>query len=342
MTTITPQQAEERVAVLPTPLQDALFSKETADIIGSIGEKFNFEDEAISDVAEVVGLSLLGFIHPDAVKQEISDRVETSEESLAGVTMQIQDRILNRFRGLLVNAFYSQPGNSPKAADIDGPMPIGEIPIVPAYREEIPVLAPEIPIVPEIEATPAPAAVMSVNFTAPSIISDILPAEAAAAPVSSWDTTANSPEVTARPQFMMEDIQAQASPLVQASNIPPQTAPEASALPAAQAPAFIDVLPGRGNIGETPPPTPETPPAPFIMREEAVPEPPMGDINIGSAFGVDSSDQFKKYGVAETPDKPLAAQVEFGNSNAVSAVDYSSFAPEGDVLPPPPPPPGNQ
>jgi hypothetical protein len=320
MTTITPQQAEARLAALPTPLQDALFSKETADIIGNIGEKFNFEDAAISDVAEVVGLALLGFIHPDTVKQEIFDRVETSEESLAGVTMQIQDRILNRFRGLLVNAFYSGPGKS-SVADAEAPMPIGEIPSIPAPTEGIPVV------------TDAPK---KIDFTAPSIVSDILPVEEA--PASAWGPTLTPPpEVAPPPQFMMEDIQAAgafgANPSANLANNVEKYSP--SVVIAESRGSLTDIPRQAREMNNPPPPAPEAPPAPFIMREEATPEPAIGNINIGSAFGVDSSDQFQKEGASRISSKPQVAQVEFGNLGTASSVDYSSFAPEGDVPAPP-------
>ena len=75
---------------LPKELQEAIFSNETADQIGNIGERYELSEEATSELAGCVGDVLLGILPPAEFQETLEKELKLKKEVAKGVTREIE------------------------------------------------------------------------------------------------------------------------------------------------------------------------------------------------------------------------------------------------------------
>ncbi len=93
MAKFTPQQLKEKYQALPEDLKDAIFSVDSANIIQSVGKKYNLTIDKIGELADETGLVMLGLTHPKDFIPNLSQRLavdrETARKIAEGVNAQI-------------------------------------------------------------------------------------------------------------------------------------------------------------------------------------------------------------------------------------------------------------
>ena len=83
----TREQLQKLYKKLPEELQDAIYSKETADSIYDICERNNIEEKSI--VAKLVGRVLLGILAPDEFQEAIEKELKLSREKAKEVAWEV-------------------------------------------------------------------------------------------------------------------------------------------------------------------------------------------------------------------------------------------------------------
>jgi len=86
------EQLQKLYTKLPKELQDAVFSEETAEVIGNACEQYGIEDERVPKIAKYVGDVLMGFILPLEFEGAIRKNVELPEVLVKPIASEI-----NRF-----------------------------------------------------------------------------------------------------------------------------------------------------------------------------------------------------------------------------------------------------
>ena len=106
MITATKQQAQDRFALLPEQLQDAVFSTKTADVIASIGEQYHLSDDDTETIASLVGWVLLGFLPRENIPEELKTGSILTAPVIKGVADTLAEKIFNPL-GPAINAAYT-------------------------------------------------------------------------------------------------------------------------------------------------------------------------------------------------------------------------------------------
>jgi hypothetical protein len=162
MTNITTEQARTRFTSISPSLQDAVFSVQTAEIIGAVMKQNNVSEEKSAGIAEVVGLVFLGFMHPEELAQEIASRTGIPLPVAKAVSDSLANRIFNALRSDLDKTYA--PALHPHEMPEPPPMSFGDI-----KRPSTPPLPPSAPsdgsirsplssiMTPRVGTPPAPA-----------------------------------------------------------------------------------------------------------------------------------------------------------------------------------------
>jgi len=98
MAKYTKEQLLEKYRQLPESVQDAIFSVNTAKIIGEIGEKHKLMIDKIGDLADETGSVMLGFTHPKDFISHLCDRLEVSREIAKEIGDEINSKIFFQIR----------------------------------------------------------------------------------------------------------------------------------------------------------------------------------------------------------------------------------------------------
>jgi len=86
------EQLNKLYEKLPKELQTALFSEETAEVIGNACSQYGIEDERVAEVAKHVGDVLMGFILPSELEDALRKNVDLPEVLFKPIASEI-----NRF-----------------------------------------------------------------------------------------------------------------------------------------------------------------------------------------------------------------------------------------------------
>ncbi len=109
MTSISPQQARARFKIVPSALQDIIFSLQTSEIIRRIAEQNHLPQEKIGGIAEAVGFVLLGFLHPEEAAREIQERAGIDMQVAKAIADAIDSRLFRPIRGELDRLYAPAP-----------------------------------------------------------------------------------------------------------------------------------------------------------------------------------------------------------------------------------------
>ena len=154
MTTISIEQARKRYQRLPTSLQDAIFSVQTAEIISQVCDRNNLPKDKMPAVAQAAGLVLLGFIHAEDLTNEIKERIGVTPQVAIAVTNDLASRMFNPLKSDLDKSYAPVPheddhdlgdkGSGPKiiqdissAPSIMDTKPVGMKPFVPVQFDGV-------------------------------------------------------------------------------------------------------------------------------------------------------------------------------------------------------------
>lgn len=80
---------------LPKNLQEAIFSVETANIIGEIGERYNLKNEEISEIAKYVGYVLLGLLIPNEIEKTLKEDLNIENDLAKKISTEITQFIFS-------------------------------------------------------------------------------------------------------------------------------------------------------------------------------------------------------------------------------------------------------
>lgn len=80
--------------VLPDKLKDAIFSEETANAISDICQKHQIEDNQKSEIAKLVGDSLMGLLPPDKLHESIQAQIGIEQAEAEKIALEINRFIL--------------------------------------------------------------------------------------------------------------------------------------------------------------------------------------------------------------------------------------------------------
>jgi len=109
MINITKEQARDRYALLPSSLQDAVFSEQTTAIIASVGEQYHIPDDKLETISSLVGWVLLGFLHLEDLPKEISEGTNLSSQLASDVTGSLTNKIFSSIKSDIDKAFAPVP-----------------------------------------------------------------------------------------------------------------------------------------------------------------------------------------------------------------------------------------
>jgi hypothetical protein len=109
MITITKEQAQNRFVLLPEPLQDAVFSIQNAEIISAIGQQYFIPEERMGDMASVVGWVLLGFLHPEDIKDELAEKLSIPKKTAEDISGSLNAKIFKALNPDLDKSYAPVP-----------------------------------------------------------------------------------------------------------------------------------------------------------------------------------------------------------------------------------------
>lgn len=146
MTPITPIQARQRFAKLPSILQDAMFSMQNAEIIDQTTTQNSIPEEKAGKIGDLVGWVLLGFIHAEDMATELQATLGVPSKAADEIARSLENKIFNPLKGEL-DKIYAPALHKDEAAP--GPKIIQDIgPVLTASQATLrmqPVSAPPLP-----------------------------------------------------------------------------------------------------------------------------------------------------------------------------------------------------
>ena len=98
MDKLTQQQLREIYAKLPEDLKDAIFSVNSADVIMSIGKKYNLTINKMGELADETGLVMLGLTPPNNFISNLNGRLEVDAEVAKKIAEEINSEIFSKIR----------------------------------------------------------------------------------------------------------------------------------------------------------------------------------------------------------------------------------------------------
>lgn len=112
----TYEQLESRYKILPEDIKEAMTAVDTADTISSIGKKHSLHFDQIGDIAEEVGLTMLGLTKPQEFSANLQQKLPAVEApTIQAITEDIDTLVFAKVRESL-KAIHEQHENLPAAA----------------------------------------------------------------------------------------------------------------------------------------------------------------------------------------------------------------------------------
>ncbi len=161
MSNYTQEQLREAYRKLPQDVQEAIFSVDTAEIIREIGEKHKLMIDKIGELADEIGLVMLGFTHPSQFISNLGDRLGVDKVIAKEIAEEVNSKIFFPIRENLkkIHAMEEAQAPAPTPAEAESGVgvptsplaSVGKIPVQP----ETPAPLPEVPLPPQVP-TPTP------------------------------------------------------------------------------------------------------------------------------------------------------------------------------------------
>lgn len=94
----TNSKIQQQFQNLPKDLREAIFSVDTADIIQAIAKKHKLAIDKMGELADEVGLLMLGITHPKDFINHLERRLETDPETTRNITEEVNTQIFAKIR----------------------------------------------------------------------------------------------------------------------------------------------------------------------------------------------------------------------------------------------------
>ena len=94
--------------VLPEELKEAILSEETAEKISTICEKYKIEGEKKSEIAKLVGNSLMGLLSPDKLQNSLEQEINIESLTAEKVSLEINRFILYPLKNALSSLYETE------------------------------------------------------------------------------------------------------------------------------------------------------------------------------------------------------------------------------------------
>ncbi|MEK7208679.1 MAG: hypothetical protein AAB677_00260 [Patescibacteria group bacterium] len=112
----TTQQLEEKYQSLPEDLKEALVEIRTAETIYNIGQKNNFHIDQIGELADEVGLAMLGLTKPNDFVSHIKNRLQLDQTAAEQIAREANEQIFLPIRESLMKLHSSSEAFEAKEA----------------------------------------------------------------------------------------------------------------------------------------------------------------------------------------------------------------------------------
>lgn len=89
MTTYTQEQLDKLYKNLPEELQEAIFSMETAEDIGSTCESYGIADNRVGEISDLVGRVLMGLLLPQEFAKALKESIQLPEVLAQAISQDI-------------------------------------------------------------------------------------------------------------------------------------------------------------------------------------------------------------------------------------------------------------
>ncbi len=135
MSKITSQQLRELYKKLPEDLKDAISSSDSANTIQIIGKKYSLGIDKVGELADEVGLVMLGLTAPKDFIPNLAKRIGGDKENLRKIAEEVNTQIFKRVRGSLKEIHQMGSATAdlqPAAADL---RPVKPTPAQPVKEE---------------------------------------------------------------------------------------------------------------------------------------------------------------------------------------------------------------
>ncbi|MFH1979085.1 MAG: hypothetical protein ABII97_01725 [Patescibacteria group bacterium] len=129
MPNLTPQQLDSLYKKLPEDVQEAYFSANTSEVLQTIGKRNGLNIERTGQLADEVGLFMLGIIGPKDFVRKIADKLGAEKESAQKIAQEINEQIFSKIRESLKMIHSKSPKNEKM---------VGNNTEQPKVKEEIP------------------------------------------------------------------------------------------------------------------------------------------------------------------------------------------------------------
>lgn len=198
------QEIVLKYQTLSRPLRDALESRYGLKRIREIAKRHSLIEEDVEIVVQLTGLSMLGFLNPRDLAQELSNYLELRDEkTIDALAGELIREVLAPLKSDLQN-LYRTPDIFLKAAEKPAPQP--EVPAAP--QAEVRAQAPKelpVPVRKEGAGAPGPVSLETLR-AAPEPMTPLRPAEPVPAkihPFALGETVKSAPPGTAPAPFML-------------------------------------------------------------------------------------------------------------------------------------------
>ena len=109
----TPEELKERLASLPTDIQEAMNSKATSKAILEIAKTYRLQIDQTQDLAGCVGYLIAGFVRPQDFVDDLVSEVRIPPSLAVSVARDINQKILNPIKDRL-RAAHEDIAKAPK------------------------------------------------------------------------------------------------------------------------------------------------------------------------------------------------------------------------------------
>ena len=146
-----PEEIQHRFKNLPRDLKEAIFGVDTADAIQSIGKKHALTIDGVGQLADEVGLFMLGFTKPEDFVGVLQNRLAVDFETARGITEDLNVQIFAKVRDSLKRAHAMEenhvvpipPQTPPRPAEVrqpaneGGPPPFAPTPSASPFESKL-------------------------------------------------------------------------------------------------------------------------------------------------------------------------------------------------------------
>lgn len=91
--TITTQQARLRFTMIPSRLQDAMFSTQIDEAMQGVIQQYHLDDMKAGIVGKIAGWVLLGFVHAEDMPKEIQEQLKLSPQIAGEISKSLDSKI---------------------------------------------------------------------------------------------------------------------------------------------------------------------------------------------------------------------------------------------------------